>query len=54
MQNILVIKSITTGTKNGNARVIHVSAKDACPGMIDEAATMAIKNCLSVHDQIYL
>ena len=54
MQNILVIKSITTGTKNGNARVVRVSAKDGCPGTIDEAATMAIKNCLSIHDQIYL
>ena len=54
MQNILVIKSITNGTKNGNARVVHVSTKDGCRGMIDQAATMAIKNCLSIHDQIYL
>ena len=33
---------------------VHVCARDGFSGMIVEFATMAIKNCLTIHDQTYL
>ena len=39
--------------KLGIHRTVHVCAKDGYSNMIVEFATMAVKNCLTIHDQIY-
>ena len=40
--------------KLGIHGAVNGCARDGYSGMIVEFATMAIKNCLTIHDQIYL